>query len=80
MLLFICLFMQKVYVRYKDAIKNGTNKKISVLKLAMYMFNNLKEIIAIPDKLLMELITLHCCYDKRSDRTNMTDFYQSTKN
>ena len=76
MLLFMCLFMQKIYMRYKNAIENKTDKKISLLKLATYSCNNIKEIMAIPDKFLKELITLHCCYDKRSDRINMTDLYQ----
>ena len=80
MLLFMCLFMQKIYVRYKNVIENTTNKKISLLKLSMYVGNNIKEIIAIPDKLLKEIIMLHCCYDKRSDRINMTDLYQQNKN
>ena len=78
--LFMCLFMQKIYVRYKNVIEHTTNKKISILKLSMYVSNNMKETIAIPDKLLKEIITLHCCYDKRSDRINMTDLYQQYKN
>ncbi len=80
LLLFICLFMQKIYVRYKNVIENKSNKKISLLKLSIYVGNNIKEIIAIPDKLLKEIIMLHCCYDKRSDRINMTDLYQQHKN
>ncbi len=80
LLLFMCLFMQKIYVRYKNVIENTTNKKISLLKLSIYACNNIKEIIAIPDKLLKEIIMLHCCYDKRSDRINMTDLYQKHKN
>ncbi len=80
MLLFMCLFMQKMYVRYKNVIENTTNKKISLLKLAIYVGNNIKGIIAIPNKLLKEIIMLHCCYDKRSDRINMTDLYQQNEN
>ena len=80
LLLFICLFMQKIYLRYKNVIEHTTGKKISLLKLSIYGFKNFKEIIAIPDKLLKELIVLHCCYDKRSDRINMTDLYQQYKN
>jgi hypothetical protein len=80
LLLFMCLFMQKIYVRYKNVIENTNNKKISLLKLSMYASNNIKEIIAIPDKFLKEIIMLHCCYDKRSDRINMTDLYQQNKN
>jgi hypothetical protein len=80
MLLFMCLFMQKIYVPCKKAIENNSNKKISLLKLSMYLSNNIKEIIALPDKFLKEIIGQHCCYDKRSDRINMTDLYQQYKN
>lgn len=80
LLLFICLFMQKIYLRYKNVIEHTTGKIISLLKLSIYGFKNFKEIIVIPDKLLKELIVLHCCYDKRSDRINMTDLYQQYKN
>ncbi len=80
LLLFICLFMQKIYLRYKNVIEHTTGKKISLLKFSIYGFKNFREIIVIPDKLLKELIVLHCCYDKRSDRMNMTDLYQQNKN
>lgn len=80
LLLFICLFMQKIYLRYKKVIAHTTGKTISLLKLSVYGFKNFKEIIAIPNKLLKALIELHCCYDKRSDRINMTDLYQQYKN
>jgi hypothetical protein len=80
LLLFICLFMQKIYMRYKNVIEHTTDKRISILKLSVYVSNNIKEIIAIPDKLRKEIIMLHCCYDKRSDRINMTDLYQQNKN
>ncbi len=76
MVLFMCLFMQKNYVRYKIVIEKTIGKKISLLKLSMYVSSNIKEIIILPDKLLKEIIMLHCCYDKRSDRINMTDLYQ----
>jgi len=80
MLLFMCLFMQRIYVRHKKLIENTSDKKISLLKLSIYVNSNIKEIIALPDKLLKEIIMLHCCYDKRSDRVNMTDLYQQSKN
>ena len=80
MLLFICLFMKKIYVRYKTIVEKKGNKTISLLKLSLYVSNNLKEIIAMPDKLLKEIIMLHCCYDKRTDRTTMTDLYQENEN
>jgi len=80
MLLFICLFMQKIYVRYKTSIEGMGEKLISLMKLSVFICNNLKEIFSLPDKHLKELIARHCCYDKRSDRINMTDLYQQYKN
>jgi hypothetical protein len=80
LLLFMVLFMQKIYVRYKRIIERATDKKVSLLKLSIYVGSHIKEILAIPDKLLKEMILLHCCYDKRSDRLNMTEKYQKYKN
>jgi hypothetical protein len=80
MLLFICLFMQNIYIRYKDSIETKAGQKISLLKLSVFVCNNLKEIFILPDKIIKESIARHCCYDKRSDRINMTDLYQIFKN
>ena len=80
MLLFMCLFMKKLYLRYKKEIELTTDRRISILRLSMYASKNIKEIIALPDKFLKEIIMLHCCYEKRSDRINMTDLYQYYKN
>lgn len=80
MLLFICLFMQKIYVWYRNEIEGTTNKKISILGLSIFVGNHIKEIMGITDKLLREMIMLHCCYDKRSDRVNMTEIYQKKEN
>jgi hypothetical protein len=80
MLLFMCLFMHKIYMPYKEVIEAGTGKRISLLKLSLYAGSNIKEILTLPDKLLKELIGLHCCYDRRSDRINLTDLYQNFEN
>ena len=80
MLLFMCLFMQKIYVKYKKPIEITADKKISLLKLSLFVSKNIQEILALPDKLLKEIIKLHCSYDKRSDRINMTDLYQYHQN
>jgi len=78
-LLFMCLLLQKIYLRYKQTIEITAKKYISILRLSMYASRNIKEIISLPDKLLKEIIILHCCYDKRSDRINMTDLYNNDK-
>ena len=80
MLLFMCLFIQKIYVRYKDAIEKRTDRKISLLKMAAFVCNNMNDIFSISNSHLKELIVQHCCYEKRNDRVNMTDLYQNNKN
>ena len=76
MLLFICLFMQKIYLKYKDSIERKSKHRISLLKLASFMCRNMKDIFAMSDKNLKALIVRCCCYDKRFDRVNMADLYQ----
>lgn len=79
MLLFICLFMNKIYARYSYAIQKQTNKKISLLKLATFTAQHINEIFLLPQIRLKEIITKYCCYDSRHDRINMTDLYQKFK-
>ena len=80
MLLFMCLFMQKIYIRYKQAIEKSTGKKISLLKLATFIGQNMPEIFSVPHGRLKELIAQYCCYEKRHDRISMTELYQKFKN
>lgn len=80
MLLFICLFMQKVYMRYKEDIEKNPDKRVSLVKLATFVSQNILEIFMVSHGRLKELIAQYCCYEKRYDRTNMTDFVQNFKN
>lgn len=57
-----------------------TNKKINILKLSVFVGNHIKEIMGMTDRLLREMILLHCCYDKPYDRMNMTVMYKKNKN
>jgi Transposase DDE domain len=77
-LLFSCLFMQKIYLHYRDKISTWYGKQISILKLSVYVFKHFKDVIAMPDKVLKEFLISYCCYETRSDRVNMTDLYQQT--
>lgn len=77
MLLFICLFMQKIYLKYRDRIKASYDQELSILKLSVYVSMHFKEVLALPDKLLPEFLLLHCCYEHRTDRVNMTQFYRN---
>lgn len=80
MLLFMCLFINKIYVRYKNEIEKGTDKLISLLKLAVFMANHMIEIFLMSHAQLKACIAQHCCYEKRYDRVNMAQVYQNFKN
>lgn len=70
LLLFICLFMLKLYIPYRT-------KMISLFKLSKYVLVNLQQILSLSYDQLKQLILKHCCYDKRSDRLKMTDLYRN---
>lgn len=80
LLLFICLFMLKIYIPYKDKIENQFARQISLMKLTMYVCQNLLVVFTFSTAKLKEEIVRHCCYDKRSDRENMTDLIKFFKN
>jgi hypothetical protein len=77
MLLFICLFMKKVYVRYKDEIEKRTDKQLSLIKLTVFVVSHMTEIFSIPTTWLKQLIAQQCCYEKRYDRVNMAMLCQN---
>lgn len=80
MLLFICLFMQKVYVRYNDEIQRKTGKSVSLLKLSHFISRNIIELFWLSTAFIKQQIILHCCYDKHSKRMHMTDLMNTFKN
>jgi hypothetical protein len=80
MLLFICLFIQKIYMHYKESIEKKKNNTVSLLKLSKYLAANLILFFSMSRTQLLTQIERHCCYEKRSDRTNMTDLIQLLKN
>jgi hypothetical protein len=79
-LIFMCLFMQKIYLYYRDKIEKQYSKTISIMKLSAYMFCNMIAVFVFSSKKLIEEILRWCCYDKRSDRVNMTNLIKIFKN
>jgi hypothetical protein len=73
LLLFICLFMQKIYLPYQQSIERQYGKTISLLKLARFVATNVIEMFYLSTARLKEQIARHCCYDLRHDKINMTD-------
>ncbi|MBO9684025.1 MAG: transposase, partial [Flavisolibacter sp.] len=80
MLLFICLFIQKVYMECKKRIETKGGKTISLFKLSKYVAANLYLLFSTTLSKRMVQLAKYCCYEKRSDRTNMTDLIQFFKN
>ena len=80
MLLFICLFMQKVYIHYRNALEKKTNKVVSIFKLSQYLAANLQHFFSMNRQNLLDQITRHCCYENRPSRTNMTELIKIFKN
>jgi Transposase DDE domain len=79
MLIFMCLVMLKIYVKYKNTIEKNNTKAISLMKIAKLVCNNFKEVILMPKKNLKDIITKHCCFEERKDRINMADLYKNNK-
>lgn len=80
LLLFICLFMQNIYMYYEKKMRIIYSKTVSLLKLSRYIAANWIVFFSMNRKQLCEQIARHCCYENRSDRTNMTDLIQFFKN
>jgi transposase len=80
MLVFVCLFMQKIYLQFTATVEKMNGKAISLLKLSKYAAANLYFFFMASRNKLLEQIARHCCYESRSDRTNMTDLIQFFKN
>lgn len=80
LLMFMCLFMQRIYMHYRDKIEKDGPRLISLIKLSAYVCCNFMAVFTLNPNKLLEEISRHCCYDKRSDRVNMTDSINFFKN
>jgi hypothetical protein len=77
LLLFICLFMQKVYMHYRQVVEQQLGKIVSLLKLATFFFTNMVELLICSPQKLKQQIAFYACYEQRNDRINMTEFINS---
>jgi transposase len=77
MLLFICLFMKRIYARYQYELEKMSGKQISLLKLAAFVMSHMTEIFSLPNKWLKQLIAQQCCYENRDDRVNLAVLCQN---
>jgi hypothetical protein len=80
LLLFICLFMQKVYLHYCHTVERQSGKLISLLKLSALFFRNMIELLLLSPQKLKEQIILYACYEQRNDRQNLSEFIRYAEN
>jgi hypothetical protein len=74
MLLWMCVAVQQVYCRYCNPIRNRFGKCLSLLKLSIFVAKNFDALLWLSKHQLLQQLLKHCCYEKRKDRTHMTDF------
>lgn len=74
LLMFFCLVMQKVYIPYHNRIQKLYNKQLSLMKLLAFVCNNVIQVICASTVKLKEFLMKYCCYERRKDRNNMTEF------
>lgn len=79
-LLFICLLTDKLYVPLRRKIEKQQGKHLSLLGFIKFMFDNFRELITLSSARLTKIIARHCCYERRNDRTSMTDILYNFKN
>lgn len=84
LLIFILLFQVHFYQYYSNKQKDIGKQKISLLKLMLFIVNNISFIIyynyfkntGLKDKLLNQQIFYYCSYEKRKDRLNYNQIIQ----
>jgi hypothetical protein len=76
MLLFMCLFMKKIYIYYCKKAEQSSKAPISLLKLTEFFATHLTEISLMPSARLQEFILRYCCYESRKDRINLRALIQ----
>ena len=71
LLLFICLFMQKIFlpcIRY-------TKQAVSLIKCVQFFVLNIMQVICWGHKRIRAIIYKHCAYEKRNDRCNLIQVF-----
>jgi hypothetical protein len=77
LLLWMCVSMQQVYCRYCIPIHKRFGKYLSPMKLSIFIANNFDALLWLSKPQLLQQLLKHCCYDKRKDRTHMTEYFFS---
>jgi hypothetical protein len=73
MLVFFCLIVQQVYLRYNEQLYELKGAYLSLLKVCKFIGVRFMECLGLSPQKLKELLCKYCCYENRNDRTNMTE-------
>ncbi len=79
-LLFVCLFTKKIFIPLKLLIAKKAGKELSLMKAINFVMNNIIEAIGFSTNKLRRNMTLHCCYDLRTNRRTLQDLINNFKN
>ncbi|WP_208745900.1 hypothetical protein, partial [Pedobacter kyonggii] len=73
LLMFICLFMQKIFLPVVRYAKGS----VSLIKCVKFFVLNMKEVIATGRKQFRDIIDKYCKYEKRNHRINLSQLFSA---
>lgn len=77
MLLFITIFMAKIYNEWLFTIKKKNQRHVSLIKLSKLFTDTFEQLMCLPSKLLHQFILKFACYEKRKDRQNLLQLQEN---
>jgi len=77
MLLFISVFQLQLYNQAQYIMEKKYNKQLSLLKLGKFTAENFLVIISSDINKLIKILSIYCCYENRTDRTNINVLQRS---
>jgi hypothetical protein len=74
LLAFMSLVLRKIYNQYCRSVRRKFERNLSLVKLSIFIAKSFNSIAWLSSSQLEKQLAKHCCFEKRNDRTNMTDF------
>lgn len=79
LLVFTSLVMRKIYNQYCKSIRRKFDRNLSLIRLSIFVCKSFNSIVWLSSRQLEKQLVQHCCFEKRNDRTNMTDLIMNFK-
>lgn len=77
MLLFISVFQLQLFNQAQYILEKKYNRHLSLLKLGKFTAENFLVIISSDINKLIKILSIYCCYENRTDRTNINVLQRS---